>query len=56
LFYTTSGAGMGLPNGAEIFAIAVRGAKVTTRDIGPTHGGIAHAVGASAHSADAEHR
>jgi hypothetical protein len=39
LFYTTSGAGMGLPNGAEIFAIAVRGAKVTTRDIGPTFGG-----------------
>ena len=39
LFYTTSGAGTGLPNGAEIFAIAVSGAKVTTRDIGPTHGG-----------------
>jgi hypothetical protein len=39
LFYTTSGAGNGLPNGAEIFAIAVSGAKVTTRDIGPTHGG-----------------
>jgi hypothetical protein len=39
LFYTTSGAGTGLPNGAEIFAIAVRGAKVTTREIGPTHGG-----------------
>jgi hypothetical protein len=39
LFYTTSGAGTGLLNGAEIFAIAVRGAKVTTRDIGPTHGG-----------------
>jgi hypothetical protein len=39
LFYTTSGAGTGLANGAEIFAIAVRGAKVTTRDIGPTHGG-----------------
>lgn len=39
LFYTTSGAGTGLPNGAEIFAIAVRGDKVTTRDIGPTHGG-----------------
>jgi DNA-binding beta-propeller fold protein YncE len=38
LFYTTSGAGTGLPNGAEIFAIAVRGAKVSTRDIGPTHG------------------
>jgi hypothetical protein len=39
LFYTTSGAGNGLPNGAEIFAIAVRGATVTTRDVGPTHGG-----------------
>jgi hypothetical protein len=39
LFYTTSGAGTGLSNGAEIFAIAVSGAKVTTRDIGPTHGG-----------------
>lgn len=39
LFYTTSGAGTGLPNGAEIFAIAVSGEKVTTRDIGPTHGG-----------------
>jgi hypothetical protein len=39
LFYTTSGAGTGLPNGAEIFAIAVRGETVTTRDIGPTHGG-----------------
>ena len=39
LFYTTSGAGTGLPNGAEIFAITVHGATVTTRDIGPTHGG-----------------
>jgi outer membrane protein assembly factor BamB len=39
LFYTTSGAGTGLPNGAEIFAITVRGATVTTRDIGPTRGG-----------------
>ncbi|HEY1003591.1 MAG TPA: hypothetical protein VGD83_28510, partial [Streptosporangiaceae bacterium] len=39
VFYTTSGAGNGLPNGAEIFAIAVSGAKVTTRDVGPTHGG-----------------
>ena len=39
VFYTTSGAGNGLPNGAEIFAITVRGATVTTRDIGPTHGG-----------------
>ena len=39
VFYTTSGAGNGLPNGAEIFAIAVRGGSVTTRDVGPTHGG-----------------
>jgi hypothetical protein len=39
VFYTTSGAGTGLPNGAEIFAITVRGATVTTRDVGPTHGG-----------------
>jgi Repeat of unknown function (DUF6923) len=39
LFYTTSGAGTGLPTGAEIFAITVTGAAVTTRDIGPTHGG-----------------
>jgi hypothetical protein len=39
LFYTTSGAGTGLPNGAEIFAITVSAAKVTTRDIGPTYGG-----------------
>src|ERR1700756_356260 len=38
VFYTTSGAGNGLPNCAEIFAIAVRGATVTTRDVGPTHG------------------
>jgi hypothetical protein len=39
VFYTTSGAGNGLPNGAEIFAITVSGATVTTRDVGPTHGG-----------------
>jgi hypothetical protein len=39
VFYTTSGAGTGLPNGAEIFAVTVRGATVTTRDVGPTHGG-----------------
>jgi hypothetical protein len=39
VFYTTSGAGNGQPNGAEIFAIRVRGATVTTRDVGPTHGG-----------------
>jgi glucose/arabinose dehydrogenase len=35
VFYTTSGAGFGLPNGTEIFAITVRGATVTTRDVGP---------------------
>jgi hypothetical protein len=39
VFYTTSGAGNGLPNGAEIFAITVRGATVTTRDVGATYGG-----------------
>lgn len=37
LFYTTSGAGV-LPN-AEIFAIAVSGDKVTSRDVGSTYGG-----------------
>lgn len=37
-FYTTSGAGNGLPNGAEVFAIEVSGTKITTRDIGPTKG------------------
>ena len=36
VFYTTSGAGNGLPNGAEIFAITVSGSTVTTRDVGPT--------------------
>jgi hypothetical protein len=49
LFYTTSGAGNGLPNGAEIFAITVRGAKVTTRDIGPTHGGDCGSLALSPH-------
>jgi hypothetical protein len=39
VFYTTSGAGTGLPNGAEIFAVTVHGATVTSRDVGPTHGG-----------------
>ena len=39
VFYTTSGAGNGLKNGAEIFAITVRGATVTIRDVGPTFGG-----------------
>ena len=49
LFYTTSGAGNGLPNGAEIFAITVRGAKVTTRDIGPTYGGDCGSLALSPH-------
>lgn len=39
VFYTTSGAGTGLPNGAEVFAIEVSGSTITTRDIGATHGG-----------------
>jgi hypothetical protein len=39
VFYTTSGAGNGLKNGAEIFAITVSGATVTTRDVGPTKAG-----------------
>jgi hypothetical protein len=39
VFYTTSGAGTGMPNGAEIFAIGVSGNKITTRDVGPTYGG-----------------
>jgi hypothetical protein len=39
LFYTTSGAGTGAPNGAELVAIEVSGGKVATTDIGPTHGG-----------------
>jgi hypothetical protein len=49
LFYTTSGAGTGLPSGAEIFAITVRGATVTTRDIGPTHGGDCGSLAPSPH-------
>jgi hypothetical protein len=49
LFYTTSGAGTGLANGAEIFAITVRGAKVTTRDVGPTHGGDCGSLALSPH-------
>src|SRR6266480_5963107 len=49
LFYTTSGAGTGLPNGAEIFAITVRGAKVTTRDVGPTFGGDCGSLALSPH-------
>jgi hypothetical protein len=39
VFYTTSGAGFGLPNGAEVFAIEVSGRKITTKHIGPTFGG-----------------
>jgi hypothetical protein len=39
LFYTTSGAGTGAPNGAELVAIEVSDGKVATTDIGPTHGG-----------------
>jgi glucose/arabinose dehydrogenase len=49
VFYTTSGAGTGLPNGAEIFAITVRGATVTTRDVGPTHGGDCGSLALSPH-------
>src|SRR5690349_19520565 len=49
VFYTTSGAGTGLPSGAEIFAITVRGATVTTRDVGPTHGGDCGSLARSPH-------
>jgi hypothetical protein len=49
VFYTTSGAGTGLPNGAEIFAITVRRAKVTTRDVGSTHGGDCGSLALSPH-------
>jgi hypothetical protein len=49
LFYTTSGAGNGLPNGAEIFAITVSGTTVTTRDVGPTHGGDCGSLALSPH-------
>jgi hypothetical protein len=49
LFYTTSGAGTGLPNGAEIFAIAVNGATVTTRDVGTTYGGDCGSLALSPH-------
>jgi hypothetical protein len=49
VFYTTSGAGTGLKNGAEIFAITVRGATVTTRDVGPTHGGDCGSLALSPH-------
>jgi hypothetical protein len=49
VFYTTSGAGFGLPNGAEIFAITVSGATVTTRDVGPTFGGDCGSLALSPH-------
>jgi hypothetical protein len=49
VFYTTSGAGFGLPNGAEIFAITVRGSTVTTRDVGPTHGADCGSLALSPH-------
>ena len=49
VFYTTSGAGNGLPNGAEIFAIAVSGATVTTRDVGTTYGGDCGSLALSPH-------
>ena len=49
VFYTTSGAGNGLKNGAEIFAITVRGSKVTTRDVGPTFGGDCGSLALSPH-------
>jgi hypothetical protein len=49
VFYTTSGAGTGLPKGAEIFAITVAGATVTTHDVGPTHGGDCGSLALSPH-------
>ena len=49
VFYTTSGAGNGLPNGAEIFAITVSGSTVTTRDVGPTKGGDCGSLALSPH-------
>src|SRR6516164_587924 len=49
LFYTTSGAGTGLANGAEIFSIAVNGATVTTRDVGTTYGGDCGSLALSPH-------
>jgi hypothetical protein len=39
LFYTTSGAGTGLKNGAELFEIEVARGEITFRDVGPTYGG-----------------
>jgi hypothetical protein len=49
VFYTTSGAGTGLPDGAEIFAITVTGGTVTTRDVGPTFGGDCGSLARSPH-------
>jgi len=37
LFYTTSGP---RPDGTEVFAIQVSGSDITTRDVGPTNGGM----------------
>jgi hypothetical protein len=48
VFYTTSGAGAGLPNGAEVFAIEVRDSKIVTKDIGPTFGGDCASLALSA--------
>jgi hypothetical protein len=42
VFYTTSGAGTGLPDGAEIFAITVNGATVTTCTHRLSHDAICH--------------
>jgi hypothetical protein len=49
VFYTTSGAGNGLKTGAEMFAITVSGATVTTRDVGPTKGGDCGSLALSPH-------
>jgi hypothetical protein len=49
MFYTTSGAGNGLKNGAEIFAVTVRGTTVTSRDVGPTKGGDCGSLALSPH-------
>jgi len=39
VFYTTSEAVPGSPQGAEVFAIDVSGSKIITRDVGTTYGG-----------------
>jgi hypothetical protein len=44
VFYTTSGAGTGLPNGAEIFAITVSGATVTSGTHRLSHDAICHSA------------